>query len=98
MPFGEIRDQVSTAGPAGEGPDIFVGAHDWTGELVANGVIDPIDLGAKADSFVPVAVNAFAFEGQTYGMPYVTETIALYYNTDLVPDGPGDLRRDRGGV
>ena len=88
VPFGEIRDQVSTAGPAGEGPDIFIGAHDWTGELVTNGVIDPIDLGAKADSFVPVAVSAFGFEGQTYGMPYVTEAIALYYNTDLVPTVP----------
>ena len=40
VPFGEIRDQVTQAGPAGEGPDIFVGAHDWTGELAANGVID----------------------------------------------------------
>jgi maltose-binding protein MalE len=88
VPFGEIRDQVSTAGPAGEGPDIFAGAHDWTGELVANGVIDPIDLGAKADSFVQVAVNAFGFEGQTYAVPYVTEAIALYYNTDLVPTVP----------
>ncbi|MCA1736519.1 MAG: maltose ABC transporter substrate-binding protein [Actinobacteria bacterium] len=88
VPFGEIRDQVSTAGPAGEGPDIFAGAHDWTGELVANGVIDPIDVGAKADSFVQIALNAFVFEGQTYAVPYVTEAIALYYNTDLVPEVP----------
>jgi maltose/maltodextrin transport system substrate-binding protein/arabinogalactan oligomer/maltooligosaccharide transport system substrate-binding protein len=88
LPFGEIRDQVSTAGPAGKGPDIFAGAHDWTGELAANGVIDPIDLGAKANRFVHVAVNAFGFEGETYAVPYVTEAIALYYNTDLIPTAP----------
>ena len=88
VPFGDIREQVNLAGPAGEGPDIFAGAHDWTGELAANGIIEPIDLGAKRDQFVETAVNAFGFEGQTYGVPYVTEAIALFYNTDLVPEPP----------
>lgn len=88
VPFGDIREQVTLSGPAGEGPDIFAGAHDWTGELAANGVIDPIDLGAKADSFVQVAVNAFGFEGSNYAVPYVTEAIALYYNTDIITEVP----------
>lgn len=88
VPFDEIRDQVSLAGPAGEGPDIFAGAHDWTGELASNGIIDPIDLGGKAGDFVEVGVNAFGYEGQTFAVPYVTEAIALYYNTDLVSEVP----------
>lgn len=88
VPFGDIREQVNLAAPAGEGPDIFAGAHDWTGELAANGLLEPIDLGSKASSFVQVAVNAFGFEGQTYAVPYVTEAIAMYYNTDLVAEPP----------
>ncbi|HHW87405.1 MAG TPA: hypothetical protein GX400_14505, partial [Chloroflexi bacterium] len=32
--FGQIRDDLKVAGPAGEGPDILIGAHDWIGELV----------------------------------------------------------------
>jgi arabinogalactan oligomer/maltooligosaccharide transport system substrate-binding protein len=88
VPFGEIRDQVTQAGPAGEGPDIFVGAHDWTGELAANGVIDPVDVSAIQDQFVPVSLQGFNFEGQNYAVPYVTEAIAMYRNTDLVPDAP----------
>ncbi len=88
VPFGEIRDQVIQAGPAGEGPDIFIGAHDWTGELAANGVIEPIDLAGKRDQFLEVAVNAFGFGGQNYAVPYVTEAIALYYNTDYVSEAP----------
>ena len=87
--FGEIRDQVQTAGPAGEGPDIFVGAHDWTGELAANGVIDPIDISAVRDDFVAAALQGFNFEGQNFAIPYATEAIALYRNTDLAPDAPG---------
>ena len=31
-----------TAGPAGEGPDLFIGPHDMVGEIVANGVVAPI--------------------------------------------------------
>lgn len=88
VPFGDIREQITLAGPAGEGPDIFVGAHDWTGELAANGIIDPIDLGAKTGDFVEVAVKAFGFEGSNYAVPYVTEAIALYYNTDIITEVP----------
>ena len=37
--FGAIKNDVLTAGPAGEGPDLFVGPHDMVGEIVANGVV-----------------------------------------------------------
>ena len=86
--FGEIKDQVALAGPAGEGPDLFIGPHDWTGELAASGVIDPIDVGAKAADFFEVALGAFSFDGELYGVPYATEAIAMYYNTELVAEAP----------
>jgi maltose-binding protein MalE len=86
--FGDIRGQVQTAGPAGEGPDIYIGAHDWTGELVANGVAEPIDLGGKAGDFNPTSLGAFTVDGQLYAVPVATEAIALYYNTDLVAEAP----------
>lgn len=86
--FGEIRNQVQVAGPAGEGPDLFIGAHDWTGELAANGAVEAIDLGARSGEFFDVAINAFSFGGSLYAVPYATEAIALYYNADLVPTPP----------
>jgi arabinogalactan oligomer / maltooligosaccharide transport system substrate-binding protein len=88
LAFGDIRDQLRIAGPAGEGPDIIVGAHDWLGELVANGLIEPLDLGNLTGSFDPVAIEAFTYEGQVYGMPYAVEAVALIYNRDLVPEPP----------
>ncbi|MGB5433063.1 MAG: extracellular solute-binding protein, partial [Acidimicrobiia bacterium] len=45
--FDDLREQVTTAAPAGEGPDIFIGAHDWTGEMAASGISAPIDLGGR---------------------------------------------------
>ena len=88
LDFGAIRDDLKTAGPAGEGPDIIVGAHDWLGELVSNGLLEPLDLGAKAASFDPVAIKAFTYDKNLYGLPYALEAVALIYNKDLVPTPP----------
>lgn len=86
--FGDMKDEVTTKGPAGEGPDIFIGAHDWIGELADNGAIAPIDLAGREAEFTSSGLNALKWDGQQYGMPYVTEAVALYYNTDLVTEVP----------
>ncbi|MBX7253008.1 MAG: extracellular solute-binding protein [Candidatus Promineofilum sp.] len=86
--FGDIRRLLSTAGPAGEGPDIIIGAHDWLGELYAGGLIAPIDLGDRVSEFAPAAIQAFTYAGDLYGMPVNTENVALFINTDLVPECP----------
>lgn len=86
--MGDIRANLSVAGPAGEGPDIVVGAHDWLGEYIVNGAIVPVELGAVADQFSPSAIDAFTVDGVLYGMPYGTENLAFLRNTELVPDAP----------
>ena len=68
--FGQIRDDFKVAGPAGQGPDILIGAHDWLGELAASGLLAEVNLGDKAADFEPVAVDAFKYGGKLYGMPY----------------------------
>lgn len=85
-----MRDFVTTAAPAGEGPDVFIGAHDWLGELATNGVVAPLDI-PNPDDYLPVAVDAFNWEGQTYGLPYAIENIALVRNTTLAPESPATL-------
>ena len=86
--FGAIRTDVQTAGPAGEGPDVFLGAHDWVGELAANGVLAPVNIGSIASDLFDVGIAGFSYGGMTYGVPYATEAIAMYYNADLVDGVP----------
>jgi arabinogalactan oligomer / maltooligosaccharide transport system substrate-binding protein len=86
--FGDIRDDLMLAGPAGEGPDIIIGAHDWLGQLVENGMLAEIELGAMADQFLEGAVQAFVYDGALYGMPYATENVAFVYNPELVETVP----------
>ena len=83
-----IRDDFQVAAPAGEGPDIIVIAHDQAGTLVDNGLLAPVDLGDKKDMFVANALNACTFNGVMYCMPYATENLAFFYNTDLVATPP----------
>ena len=85
---GDIRDRLITAAPAGEGPDIIAGAHDWLGQLVSAGVVAPLDIAAVEDQFNEAAVQAFNYEGQIYGLPYAIENIALVRNVDLAPESP----------
>ncbi|MCP5460365.1 MAG: maltose ABC transporter substrate-binding protein [Thermotogae bacterium] len=86
--FGDIKPKFLTAAPAGEGPDIIVGAHDWVGELALNGLIEPIPFLPDSDQYYEVALDAFSYGGKLYGVPYTIEAIAIIYNKDLVFEEP----------
>ena len=43
----DLQTNFVTASQQGSGPDVVVGAHDWIGNLVQNGAIDPVQLTAE---------------------------------------------------
>ncbi|MDR1833698.1 MAG: extracellular solute-binding protein [Propionibacteriaceae bacterium] len=86
--YDDIRSDFITQVPSGKGPDITIGAHDWLGELIANGVVATVELGDKKAEFEPVSISAFSQDGQVYGVPYAIENIALIRNTDLAAAAP----------
>ncbi|QZN84594.1 maltose ABC transporter substrate-binding protein [Cellulomonas sp. C5510] len=88
--FGDIRDDFISQVPTGQGPDIIVGAHDWLGKLVQNGVVAPIELGDKAGDFLDVAIDAMSYDGTLYGLPYSVENIGLVRNNALVSEPTPD--------
>jgi arabinogalactan oligomer / maltooligosaccharide transport system substrate-binding protein len=89
------KDQQTTfvtASQQGSGPDVMVGAHDWIGNLVQNGAVDPVQLSTEQKSGIAEnALKAVTFNGQTYGVPYATENLALIRNTDLAPEAPATI-------
>lgn len=86
--FANIDDDLTTQASSGEGPDVIVGAHDWIGKLVTNGVIAPVELGDIAGDFEEVSIEAMTYEGSVYGVPVSIENLALVRNTALAPDAP----------
>lgn len=86
--FEDIRADFLAQVPTGEGPDLTIGAHDWLGAFIVNGVVDSIDLAGKDGEFEDVAIEAFTYDGQLYGLPYALETIAVVRNTALADSTP----------
>lgn len=85
----DLQSAFVTATAAGQGPDIVVGATDWIGNLVQNGAISPLPLSqAQKAAFEPTALNAVTYDGETYGVPYATENLALFTNTAEAPAAP----------
>ena len=66
---------------------MIVGAHDWIGELSANGSIVPLfPSSATAKQFPAYALDAFSYGTavkKLYGAPVALENIALVTNTKL---------------
>jgi arabinogalactan oligomer/maltooligosaccharide transport system substrate-binding protein len=89
------KDQQTTfvtASQQGSGPDVMVGAHDWIGNLVQNGAIDPVQLSDEQKAAFPeLALKAVTFNGQLYAVPYAQENVALIRNTDLAPTAPATI-------
>ena len=85
----DLTSLFKTASLAGKGPDIFLWANDVSGELAQSGLIEPIDeLPSLTENFLPVSLKAFRYKGRLYGYPYAVESVALFYNKDLVKNAP----------
>ncbi len=87
----DIRADVIAGNSTGDVPDIFTGAHDWVGELVTNGVIAPVDLGANSSNFTEAALAGSSWENQNYAVPFAVENVALLTNKTLVSECPASL-------
>ncbi len=85
--FGDIRDQLGTVADA-NAPDVIAAAHDWTGQLAANGLVVPLYLSkAQKKQFPGYTLNAFSYGlaiKHLYGVPTQIENIGLVVNTSLV--------------
>jgi arabinogalactan oligomer / maltooligosaccharide transport system substrate-binding protein len=82
--FGDIRDKLGTIG-TDQAPDVIVGAHDWTGELAANGLVQTLFPKKAVKKQLPgYALDAFSYGGRLYGTPVALENIGLVVNTGLV--------------
>lgn len=86
-PTDDVKKDFIAQAPTGEGPDLVVGANDWTGDLVANGVVAPVELG-DTGGFDKNAIKAFTHDGQLYGVPYALENIGLVRNNAMLKDTP----------
>src|SRR2546421_3733089 len=81
--FDHIRDDLKTVSDA-NAPDVIVGAHDWTGQLAADGSVVPIFPSKAIKKQIPqYALSSMSYGGKQYGMPTQLENVGLIINTKL---------------
>lgn len=85
----DLTSLFKTASLTKKGPDILLWANDVSGELAQSGLIEPLDeTPFLTDNFLPVSLKAFRYKGRLYGYPYAVESLALFYNKDMVKSAP----------
>lgn len=88
VPFGEAQNKFKTAAQSGSGaPDVIRSEVAWTPEFASLGYLQALD-GTRAldkpEDFLPVPAASVKFDGKTYAVPQVTDSLALLYNKDLL--------------
>jgi maltose-binding protein MalE len=86
--WGDTKNALIQGASTGEGPDLFIIPHDNIGALVETGVVATIDLGDKAELFLPNSLEGFTYNGELYGVPFAIENVGFFRNVELVPDAP----------
>jgi arabinogalactan oligomer/maltooligosaccharide transport system substrate-binding protein len=90
VPFGEAQNKFKTAAAANSGaPDILRAEVAWVPEFASLGYLYSLDgselLADEAD-FVATPMSSNKFNGKTYGVPQVTDSLALLYNKKVFAD------------
>jgi maltose-binding protein MalE len=96
VPFAAFQQKMLIAGPAGHGPDLLLGPHDWIGQLSLARLLAPLPsdlISADNPSFYDIAKRCVTFDGAIYSMPLMMECVVLARNTTLCPNKPETLEQ-----
>ncbi len=84
----DFQNYLQAANSA-KGPDVYVGfPHDNLGTLDQAKLLAKVPEGIITEDFQQSALEAVMFNNQAYAIPMGMESIALYYNKDLVENAP----------
>ncbi|GAA3804587.1 extracellular solute-binding protein [Sphaerisporangium flaviroseum] len=88
VPFADAQNKFKTAAQSGSGaPDVLRTDVGWVAEFASLGYLAPLDGTAaldKPEDFLPSPASSGKYQGKTYGIPQVTDTLGLLYNKELL--------------
>ena len=83
----EYEKKLLSALAERRGPDVFVIHHTWLTSklgLMSPAPAETIDERALREEFVDVVADDVIHDGQIYALPTSVDTLALYYNKDIL--------------
>ncbi|TYL40568.1 sugar ABC transporter substrate-binding protein [Natronococcus pandeyae] len=86
----DLEEQTMAAIPAGDGPELFMWAHDWIGEYHQNGFLSDqsADVSFDLEEYFGENAESGMFDGELHGLPHAAETVGLIYNKEYVDEPP----------
>lgn len=94
VPFADAQNKFKTAAQAGSGaPDVLRTEVGWVAEFASLGYLAPLDGTPAVDrpeDFLPAPAAAGRYDGKTYAVPQVTDTLGLLYNKKLLKQAGHD--------
>ncbi|MFF3491803.1 extracellular solute-binding protein [Streptomyces sp. NPDC002795] len=86
VPFDDAQNKFDTAAGASGAPDVLRAEVGWTPAFAKKSYLLPLDgtdALADKDKFQASLIEQAQFDGKTYGVPLVTDTLAFVYNKAL---------------
>ncbi|WP_129839511.1 extracellular solute-binding protein [Streptomyces sp. RFCAC02] len=87
--FDDAQNRFKNAAAANEAPDVMRTEVAWVADFASLGYLYPLDGTAAVDNqddYLPTAWASTQYDGETYAVPQVTDTLALFYNKALLAD------------
>ncbi|MCZ7413982.1 MULTISPECIES: extracellular solute-binding protein [unclassified Streptomyces] len=83
--FDDAQNKFKNAANAGEAPEVMRTEVAWVSDFASLQLIEPLgDVVEDEDDYLPQAWGSTQYEGETYALPQVTDTLALFYNKELL--------------
>ena len=87
VPFDQAQQKFKTAAQSGKGaPDVIRSEVGWTPGFASLGYLQPLDGTPALDGledYLAGPVEGTKYQGKTYAVPQVTDTLALLYNKEI---------------
>lgn len=87
--FDGALNNYKTAAQGGQGPDVFRAEVAWVPQLAKLSYIADLsdtDLAKDTSDFLEAPLGSTKYEGKTYAVPQVTDSLALLYNKKKLAD------------
>ena len=91
LPYDAMTNKLRVAIPRGNGPDLFIYAHDKVGGWAKKGLIEPMGFWVRPealDRFLPQTLPGLVYDQGLYGLPLAYKTLSLFYDKTLVERPP----------
>ncbi len=86
LPYDAYASKLTSAIPRGNGPDVFIAAHERGGDWVRSGLLHSPEI--DYTPYHPVTVDAVTVEGARYGVPLAFKSVVLFYNPEKIATPP----------